>query len=86
MKNLVKTTVTIPEDILQAAKFTAFNEKTTLSSLIREALKKRIYGGKSSSIKKNPIKLLGKFKLGATKIYNKRSDLYEEHLRRKMGF
>lgn len=85
MADLVKTTVTIPEDILQAAKLQAVREKTTLSSLIREALRGKVASRKKRKVK-DPMKLLGKYSLGIKKIYNKRSDLYHEHIKRKMGF
>lgn len=85
MTDLVKTTITVPEDILQAAKRAAVEEKTTLSSIIREAIKDRIYKRKKN-ITKDPTKFMGVFSIGIKKIYNKRSDLYAEHLRRKMGY
>lgn len=84
MGNLVKTTVTIPEDIIKAARVTAVNEGTTLSNIIREGLELRIYKRPRMKIK-DPMSLLGKYNLGAGKIYNKRSDLYDDHLKRKMG-
>lgn len=85
MQNLVKTTVTIPEDILKRAKLVAIQEKTTLSEILRDALKKRVYGY-TRTTKKDPLKFMGVFSLGIKKIYDKRSDLYEEHLKRKMGY
>lgn len=84
MGNLVKTTVTIPEDIIKAARVTAVNEGTTLSNIIREALKTRVYG-REKSARRDPMKLAGKYSIGIGRIYNKRSDLYDEHLKRKMG-
>lgn len=84
MADLVKTTVTIPENILQRAKIVALREKTTLSKIIREALEEKV-SRKRGRIVKDPMKLLGTFSIGIKNIYNKRSDLYEEHLRRKMG-
>lgn len=84
MANLVKTTVTIPEDILQAAKMTAVREGTTLSSIVRDALKVKLNPRKGRKVK-DPMRLLGKYSLGIKKIYNKRSDIYDEHIKRKMG-
>lgn len=85
MADLVKTTITIPEDILKRAKLVALQEKTTLSEILRDALKKRVYGY-TRTINKDPLKFMGAFSIGIKKIYNKRSDLYEEHLKRKMGY
>ncbi len=85
MQNLVKTTLTIPEELLQQAKITAIKENTTLSQLVREGLFERVQLKRSPSKSKDPMRLLGKFSLGINKIYNKRSDLYDEHIKRKMG-
>lgn len=88
MKDLVKTTVTVPEDLLRIAKLTALQEKTNLSSIIREGLQIRLSQRdfpKKSIKKKDPLRYLGVFKLGIKIPYKHRSDLYEEHTRRKMG-
>lgn len=86
MTNLVKTTVTIPEDLLQQAKLTAVKEKITLSDTIRQALADRIYGKTNQKNVKDPMKLAGKYKIGIKKIYHKRSDLYDKHIVGKMGY
>lgn len=86
MADMVKTTITLPEDLLQEAKFVALQEKTTLSKIIREGVAARI-GKKINKVKtkKNPMRFAGVLRGGIDKIYHKRSDLYEEHLKRKMG-
>ena len=89
MSNLIKTTITVPEDLLDKAKFRALQEKKTLSMLIRESLYERVFypiKEKKKEKKKDPTSFLGAFHIGITKIYNKRSDLYERHLKRKMGY
>lgn len=86
MQNLVKTTITLPQELLQRAKFIAVYERTTVSELVRDALKSRVNGGQKKQVVKDPMKLLGKYKLGTRgKLYEHRSDLYEERLRRKLG-
>lgn len=87
MKNLVKTTVTIPEDMLQAAKLKAVHEKTTLSHLIREGLEDRLKKQEPTRRKKklDPLRHLGAFSIGIKVPYKHRSDLYDEHIKRKMG-
>lgn len=82
--NLIRTTVVIPEDMLRAAKLFAIAENKTVSDLIRDGLRARLRGIDEKKIE-DPMSLLGKFSLGATKIYKKRSDLYAEHTKRKMG-
>lgn len=85
MTQLVKTTVTIPEDLFREAKLAAVQEKVTFSRILREALDERIHR-RNKRFKKNPLRLAGRFKLGVNQLYKKRSDLYDEHIRRKMGF
>ena len=85
MSNLVKTTITLPEDILHKAKLAAVKEKTTVSQLIREALDNRLNPINKRKVK-DPMKLLGRYSLGIKKIYNKRSDLYDDYILRKMGY
>lgn len=84
MADMVKTTITIPGDILDKAKMMAIRNKTSLSNILREALEEKIEQKRGRKVK-NPLKLLGNFSIGIKKIYNKRSDLYDEHIRRKMG-
>ena len=86
MSQLVKTTIMLPEELLQMAKYTAVREKTTVSGLIKTSLEQRLNGRIKKKQVKDPMSSLGKLRLGINKIYNKRSDLYEEHIRRKMGF
>jgi len=86
MADMVKTTITVPEDLFQEIKLTAVAEKTTLSNIFREGAALRI-GRKLGKTKlgKNPMRFAGILRGGIDKIYHKRSDLYDEHLRRKMG-
>ena len=42
MTYLMRTTVTLPEPLLEQAKYYAFANKTTLSQLIRESLTTKI--------------------------------------------
>lgn len=75
MTNVVKTTLNIPEDLLQKAKLLSVQEKKTLSKIITEALEQRI-GIKKRKISKSPLNTLGKLRIGVNKIYKKRADLY----------
>lgn len=89
MAKLVKTTVTIPEHMLQRAKIKAIEEKTSLSALIRQALENRLSltQPKRKQLKKrDPLRFLGTFSIGIKVPYKHRSDLYDEHIKRKMGF
>ncbi len=84
VSNLIKTTITLPEDLLQRAKFTAIHEKTTVSQIMRDALDTRTRKPKLPVKKVNPMRYLGVFKLGIKEPYKKREDLYEDHIKRKM--
>ena len=84
MADMVKTTITIPSEIFVKAKIKAVREKKSLSKLIREALREKVEPKRNKQVK-DPMRLAGIFKLGTDKLYEKRSDLYEEHINRKMG-
>lgn len=84
MANKVKTTILLPEDLAQAAKMKALQEKKSLSELIREVLEPRVSEARPVTID-DPMKSLGVFKIGINKIYNKRSELYEKHLQNKFA-
>ena len=75
MTSIVKTTLNIPEEILQQAKLLSVHEKKTLSKIITVALEQRI-GIKKRKIPKSPLNTLGKLRIGVDKIYKKRADLY----------
>lgn len=85
MQNLVKTTVTIPEETLLLIKYLALQRGTSVSEIFREALREKVNLPKKEAKRKDPMSHLGVFSLGIDKIYNKRSDLYDEHIKRKMG-
>lgn len=58
--NLLRTTVTLPEDLLKIAKLASVEEGKTLSQLVREGLKERVLKGKSLPPgKKELLSLMG---------------------------
>lgn len=71
-------------------KLKAVNEKTTISVLITKALNQLLIEGSKPKklVDKGPESThrLGVFKLGITQVYKHRADLYDEHLKRKMGY
>lgn len=85
---LVKTTITLPEELIKRAKIASVEERITLSEFIRDGMEWRLRGTHRLKKKKikDPMKLLGRLSLGVEKIYDKRSDLYEDHIKRKMGY
>ena len=85
MQKLVKTTVTIPEQTLLLVKYLALQRGITISQIFREALCEKVNLPKNISKNNDPLRHLGVFNVGTHKSYNKRSDIYDEHLKRKMG-
>lgn len=79
MKNLIRTTITLPADILQEARIKAVLEKTTLSGLIRKILEKQI----APVVKSKLHMQLGKYSLNI-KGSLRRKELYEDYLKRKV--
>ena len=88
MRKLVRTTITIPENLYKQVKISASVLRESFSSYVVQTLEERIKG-KSHSKKRvfsDPLKTLGRLSIGIKKIYKKRSDLYDEHIKRKMGY
>ncbi len=85
MANTVRTTILLPEELAQAAKLKALQEKKSLSELIREALEPKISELKPARPAGDPMASLGVFKIGIDKIYNRRAELYEKHLQSKFN-
>lgn len=84
MQTLVKTTITLPEDLIMTAKLTALTEHTSVSALLREALTVRLYPYATDAGKKtarNPLRYLGSIRAGIGRAYRKRADLYDKHVR-----
>lgn len=83
MADLVRTTITVPNDIYRQAKVLAAAEDMSLSKLISKVLKVLVRG-ESVDIS-DPMKSLGSLSLGIKQVYKSREDLYAERLDRKMG-
>ena len=80
---LTRTTVTLPDYLIEEAKYYAVSHKTNLSQLVRESLADRIQLNSSSS-RNSILKLAGSLNLGGTQPPS-RSELYEKHLKQKLG-
>jgi hypothetical protein len=86
MKKLIRTTITVPEDIYKQAKVKASLVQESFSAYVTEALYEKINQMINQPLKKkmNPQQTLGVFSLGIKKILS-RKKLYETHLQRKLG-
>ncbi len=84
MPQLIRTTITMPKSLNKQLKLKAAVENSSVSALITEIVEKDIFKGFKKK-KKDPLEILGKFNIGIKKAYNKRSELYEKHLKRKVG-
>ena len=82
--NYIKTTVTIPEDLIEDAKIYAARKKTNLSSLIRDGLRNQIKEMRSP-VKPDAMKSLGVFSIGIKQAYKSRADIYDDYLKRKVS-
>ncbi|MBU1085724.1 MAG: DUF6364 family protein [Candidatus Beckwithbacteria bacterium] len=80
---LTRTTVTLPDYLVEEAKYYAISQKTSLSQLMREGLTKRI---KSSSTDESSsiLKLAGSLNLSGVQPPS-RSELYKKHVKQKTG-
>lgn len=79
MQTRVRTTIILPEDLLQHVKMQAILEKTTLSGLIQNMIEK-----KKSVAKKGRLHMkLGKYSLGVKSSLS-RKDIYADYFRHKI--
>lgn len=83
MANLVRTTITVPNDIYRQARLLAAAEDISLSKLISRVLKILVRGEEIEV--DDPMNSLGSLSLGIKKVYQSRGEIYEERLGRKMG-
>jgi hypothetical protein len=87
MTQMVKTTIVLPEDQLQQAKLKAVAEKKTLSSLIRQGLDLVLSASKKpKKADIDPMQTLGKLRLGSKDERYHRSEMYDDYLKRKVGY
>lgn len=61
MGNLLRTTITLPEELLKLAKLRSVDEDKSLSQLVREAIEEKLISGEKMAKKR--LKL-GKYSLG----------------------
>lgn len=77
---LTKTTLNVPKDLLEEAKMYALINKTSLSKIFTESLRRKLHGKKAIDDKltlddvMGTVKIIGKFK----EPYKRRSDLYKD--------
>lgn len=80
----VRTTITLPEELLKAAKIAAVHERKSLSAVITEALEEKLAQQQEKGLPtRDPMTLLGKYSLGI-KSKLRRKDLYADYLRHKV--
>lgn len=78
MSQLLRTTITIPEDLWKMLKMRAVVEKKSVSELLSESANRYLKRTSTRTISKEAKKALGGFKLGIDKLYGNRDQLYEE--------
>lgn len=84
MQAKVRTTITLPEEILHRAKLQAVLEKTTLSELIRRRIEEDKEGPTVQKIKKRMHMKLGSLSLGVNSTF-RREEMYEDYIRHKIS-
>ena len=86
MKKLIRTTITIPENLYRQAKVNAAFLRESFSAYVVSSLEQKVTGNSLTKKGKkiDPMKTLGVFSLGVKKIPD-REKLYDKYLKRKMG-
>jgi len=84
MNSLVRTTITLPNDLFERLKTTAFYQKKTISALIREGAS-LVVDYKKSTYGKGITRLVGKYNTKGKKGEFIRRDFYDKFIRAKMS-
>lgn len=77
MVNMLRTTITLPEDLLEMAKLVSIKEKKTLSELIRESIREKIGRKKPLYSKKRLFSLMGSINSDSPMFRNPRKYIKE---------
>lgn len=84
-KQMVRTTITVPQNLLQAIKAKAASSNKTVSEIIVKATAKEFNEVNIPAL--DPLKMLGKYKLRIKKGETfRREDMYDEYLKHKVPF
>lgn len=88
MSKLLRTTITIPEEVYKKARITAATEGKSVSAFITDSIRLILSIPKKKSSIKDPLKILGTFSFDMSEesVKNIRKNAYEDHLKRKMGY
>lgn len=86
MTGTVHTTINIPQDLFIQAKMFSASNRLTFSDLVKEAVEK-VITGEIILVKEMPK--LGRFLVGSKLVkkapYQSRSDVYADHIKRKLA-
>lgn len=83
MNGLIRTTITIPSDLFQRLKTSAFYQNKTISDLVREGIS-RVVDYKSLTDQGGITRLIGKYSLKGKKGEFTRKNFYDTLIRKKM--
>ena len=83
----VRTTIVLPEDDIRLIKIMAINQGLTMSEFISQKIRGGAVDKKedAKNEEKEGLALAGSLSLGGREPYKKRTDIYEQHLRRKIS-
>jgi hypothetical protein len=86
MKKLIRTTISIPEDIYKQAKVKASILGESFSAYVVDSLQEKASQIRNKGTTKviDPVKTLGVFSVGIKKV-PERNKLYEKYLKTKLG-
>lgn len=83
MNGLIRTTITIPAELFQRLKTSAFYQNKTISGLVREGISK-VVDYKNTTSDSGLSSLVGKYSLKGKKAEFTRKSFYDQLIRKKM--
>ena len=84
MNNLVRTTITLPNELFERLKVAAFYQKRTISDLVRDGIS-MVVDYKKTAPGSGIAKLIGKYAVKGKKGEFSRKDYYAKIIRKKMS-
>lgn len=79
MNGLVRTTITLPNDLYESLRLQAFQQKMSFSGIVKKKLGDRVIKKKTGGL----LSLAGKYNFGKINP-PKREEIYDSYLRNKM--
>lgn len=81
---MIKTTITLPVNLMTQLKYYAVNQNLNMSEIIRASIQEKL--GIKKNTNRSLLDLVGSIKPNKKYTLVSRDEMYDEHLKQKIGF